>query len=58
MVWFGLTQYQGMAGPKSRRGRENQRRIVRNRKRPERIPASAPTQESEPSYSFYPNVHL
>ena len=52
MVWFGLTQYQGTMGPKSRRDRENPRQTRRNRERLKRIPASAPTSCSQISTSL------
>ena len=44
-MWFGLTQYQGRVTPKYRRRRENPRQTRRNRERPKRIPASAPTSQ-------------
>jgi len=57
MVWFGLTQCQGMVNPKSRPGLENPRQSGRTRERSKRIPASAPIRESEPSYSLPSQRH-
>jgi len=57
MVWFGLTQCQGVVNPKSRPGLENPRQSGRTRERSKRIPASAPIRESEPSYSLPSQRH-
>ena len=57
MVWLGVTAYQVTTEFKYRRGLENLRQTGSCRKRPERIPASAPIRESEPSYSLPSQRH-
>src|SRR5438132_6866806 len=52
MVWLGVTAYQVTTEFKYRRGLENLRQTGSCRKRPERIPASAPTSCSQISTSL------
>ncbi len=54
---LGVTQYQGVVSPKSPPCRENPRQTRPTQETPERIPASAPIRESEPSYSLPSQRH-